>query len=72
MASVIEMDVASRAKSALAHSPIYVLREIQVETEGDMLLLQGNVDSFYHKQLAQEIVRVVADGMRVVNSLSVD
>ncbi len=72
MASVFEMDVASRAKLALAQSPIYVLREIQVETEGDALLLQGKVDSFYHKQLAQEVVRLVADGMRVVNSVAVD
>jgi osmotically-inducible protein OsmY len=72
MASAVEMDVASRAKSALAHSPIYVLREIQVETEGDTLLLQGKVDTFYHKQLAQEVVRSVAAGMRVVNSVLVD
>ena len=72
MASVLEMDVATRAKSALAKSPIYVLREIQVETDGDALLLQGKVDTFYHKQLAQEVVRSVADGMRVVNSVRVD
>jgi osmotically-inducible protein OsmY len=72
MASAVEMDVASRVRSTLAHSPIYVLREIHVEKDGDALLLQGKVDTFYHKQLAQEVVRSVADGMRVVNALLVD
>lgn len=72
MASALELDVCLRAKTALASSPIYMLREITVENIGDALLLQGRVDSFYHKQLAQEVVRAVADGMRVDNELEVD
>ena len=73
MASTVEIiDVASRARTALAASPIYVLREIHVEQNGDSLLLLGRVDTFYHKQLAQEVVRAVADGLRVVNSVMVD
>jgi hypothetical protein len=72
MISAVEMDVCKRARSALAHSPIYVLREVQVERNGDALLLQGRVDTFYHKQLAQEVVRNVCDGMRVENALLVD
>lgn len=72
MASALELDICSRAKTALAQSPIYVLRDIHVEQHGDALLLQGRVDTFYHKQLAQEVVRAVADGMRVENALVVD
>jgi hypothetical protein len=73
MASAVELDnVCTRARSALAQSPIYVLREIHVEQSGDALLLQGRVDTFYHKQLAQEVVRMVAMGMRVENELDVD
>jgi hypothetical protein len=72
MATVFEMDTCARARSALAQSPIYVLREICVEQDGDTLLLRGRVDSFYHKQLAQEVVRLVADGMLVENDLQVD
>ena len=72
MASALEIDVCTRARSALANSPIYVLREISVQQSGDSLLLEGRVDTFYHKQLAQEVVRAVADGMRVENDLSVD
>jgi hypothetical protein len=72
MASAVEVDVCARAKSALAQSPIYALRDVQVEQSGDLLLLQGRVDTFYHKQLAQEVVRNVADGLRVENALLVD
>jgi osmotically-inducible protein OsmY len=72
MATALEIDVCSRARSALSQSPIYVLREITVQQSGDSLLLEGRVDTFYHKQLAQEVVRAVADGMRVENDLRVD
>ncbi len=73
MASVFdEVDCCTRAKNALSQSPIYVLREIRVEQDGDTLMLHGRVDTFYHKQLAQEVVRMVADGMRVANELVVD
>jgi len=72
MASAVEMDVCLRAQSVLAQSPIYVLREVQVEQYGDALLLRGRVDTFYHKQMAQELVRNVAEGMRVENALTVD
>ena len=73
MPSAVEiMDLASRAQSALCSSPIYVLREILVEQSDDALLLTGRVDTFYHKQLAQELVRAVAEGMRVVNGVIVD
>ena len=61
-----------RAQSALTASPIYVLRDVQVETVDDALLLSGRVDSFYHKQLAQEMVRSVSDGMPVINSIDVE
>ena len=61
-----------RARAALASSSIYVLRELAVERSGGMLLLSGRVDSFYHKQLAQEVVRAVAEGVQVVNTIAVD
>ena len=64
-------DVQSRAQMALVDSPIYALRELRVEHSGDSLLLSGRVSSFYHKQLAQEVVRTVADGLEVINSIHV-
>lgn len=65
-------DAQQRAQSALLDSPIYVLRQLQVEQTEDVLLLSGSVDTYYHKQMAQELVRSVGDGVKVVNSVSVD
>ncbi|MCO6458290.1 MAG: BON domain-containing protein [Pirellulaceae bacterium] len=69
--SVVE-DVEVKAKAALRNSPIYALRGLHVRRDGTCLLLSGQVDSFYHKQLAQEAVRAVAHGCQVVNSVRVD
>jgi hypothetical protein len=64
-------DVQIRAQSALAASPVYALRDLRVEQQGDALLIRGLVSSFYHKQLAQEVVRQAAEGVEVVNSIHV-
>ena len=72
MATRLMTDAETRARAALAESPIFMLRELRVEQSGDALLLSGRVDTFYHKQLAQEAVRGVAEGMQVVNSIEVD
>ena len=64
-------DVQPRAQIALRASPIYALRELRVEQTGDALLISGLVSSFYHKQLAQEVVRAVAEGVEVINSIHV-
>jgi hypothetical protein len=64
-------DVASQAKAALARSRIFDLRRLAVEQDGDYVVLRGRVDSFYHKQLAQELVRAAVDGAEVINAISV-
>lgn len=64
-------DVELRVREALTRCSIYVLREIEVELDGEAIMLNGCVDSFYHKQLAQEIVKNVVDGVEVVNALRV-
>lgn len=64
-------EVQSRAQTALSASPIFALRELNVARSGDVLHLTGQVDSFYHKQLAQEVVRTVAGDCRVVNAVEV-
>jgi hypothetical protein len=70
MAETIE-DVVPQVQEALDASPIYALRHLRVEQMGQMLLLSGVVSSFYHKQLAQELVRAVTDGFEVVNMVRV-
>ena len=60
-------DVIDQAQSALATSPIYALRVVHVQREGQCLVLSGRVDSYYHKQLAQEVVRLIVHDLHVVN-----
>ena len=71
MAETLLNDAEMRAKSALLQSSIYVLRKLQVEQRDEAIILRGRVDSFYHKQLAQELVRMAVDGVEVINAISV-
>jgi hypothetical protein len=72
MAQAFLMDVASLAQAVLSHSRIFDLRYLEVEQEGDAVVLRGSVDSFYHKQLAQELIKTAIDGVEVVNDIKVD
>ena len=60
-----------KAQDALRRSPVYALREISVTHAGDLLRITGEVKSFYHKQLAQEVVRSVTRGIQLVNLINV-
>ena len=69
-------DVRPRAQTALASSPIFELRDLRVDQENAALLISGSVSSFYHKQLAQEVVRAVCRECKnfeieVINSIRV-
>jgi hypothetical protein len=71
MAQTLLSDATFQAKNILSRSRIFDLRRLSVEHDGDCLVLSGKVDSFYHKQLAQELVRNAVDGTEVVNAISV-
>ncbi|MCY2992780.1 MAG: BON domain-containing protein [Planctomycetota bacterium] len=64
-------DMESRAQAALCKSPIYPLRDLKVVLVGRKLAIYGRVKTFYHKQLAQEVVRNVAAKLQVVNEVKV-
>jgi hypothetical protein len=64
-------DFQPRAQAALSKSPFYELHELQVEDRDGVLLISGTVTSFYHKQLAQEVVRSVCQEIEVINSTCV-
>lgn len=72
MATVLECEVQRRAQTALRSSPIHALRELQVEREGERLILSGTVTTFYHKQLAQEALRGMTPGLRLINEILVE
>jgi len=72
MAVISTDDIQPRAQAALAASPIHDLRSLRVDKQEGALRIMGTVSSFYHKQLAQEVVRSVCHGTEVVNSIQVD
>jgi len=70
-APMIENPLESRARSALANCPIHEIRELRVLDRNGMLVMEGRVSSFYHKQLAQEVVLSVCKGARLANLIQV-
>jgi hypothetical protein len=59
------------ALAVLANSTVAELRFLRVDETAEAIHLSGNVGSFYHKQLAQEAMRPIADGRLVVNQVEV-
>lgn len=62
---------ARTANSVLASSAVAELRLLRVDENEDAIHLSGRVRSFYHKQLAQEAIRLVAAGRQVINRVDV-
>ena len=71
MAHAFFTDVASLARLVLGRSKIFDIRALDVDQESDCLVLRGNVDSFYHKQLAQEMIKTSLEGVEVINEIRV-
>ncbi len=72
MAQSLLLDMASRARAVLGTSRIFDLRSLGVDQDGDCVVLRGSVSSFYHKQLAQELLKTRIAGIEVVNEIDVD
>jgi hypothetical protein len=72
MAQAFFTDVASLAKIVLGQSKIFDIRALDVDQEADSVVLRGSVDSFYHKQLAQEMIKTSLEGVEVINEIRVD
>ncbi len=60
MMDTTQQDVEQAAIEVLAKSSVRELRKLRVDGSSNKLQLSGQVRSFYHKQLAQEVVRHVA------------
>jgi hypothetical protein len=66
------VDVVAEVRDALHCSEIADIRLLQVESDGERVVLRGSVGSFYYKQLAQERVRRVVAGLPIENAVSVE
>lgn len=71
MKNYSQVEAKTAARDVLAGSSIRELRHLRVDQDANMIRLSGNVRSFYHKQMAQEVVRSVAGGLKVENRVSV-
>ena len=60
------------ALAVLASNSVAELRFLRVDEDADEIHLSGRVRTFYHKQLAQEAMRPIADGRRVINRVTVN
>ena len=60
-----------RVHSALQSSPYVGLGRLRIEAQEGAIRLQGRVGTFFHKQMAQEIVRRLDGVERVENLLEV-
>ena len=63
--------VASQAVHALKKSSHPALRNLRVEGSEGSLIISGRVTSYYLKQLAQETIMSVREGMQLVNKVDV-
>jgi hypothetical protein len=64
-------DIVSAAKSCFQKSPYRTLRRLSCRIEGDALILQGRLNTFFEKQLAQEMAAKIAGVALVVNEIEV-
>ena len=68
---IATLHAAAQATHALKKSSHPALRGLSVEgTEGN-LIISGRVSSYYLKQLAQETIMSVREGMQLVNKVDV-
>ena len=65
------LELAEKATARLQASPYLAVRRLWCELEQGILLLRGDVDSFYLKQVAQEAVASVKGTTRLVNEIIV-
>jgi osmotically-inducible protein OsmY len=63
--------VSGFAEQLLSESSYAALKAVRCECEAGVLTLRGALPSFYHKQLAQELVARVDGVRRVVNAIEV-
>ncbi len=61
----------TRIDQAISGSPHLCGRHLMVETEKDTVVVRGKVETYYQKQMAQEIVRRIEGVQKIDNQLEV-
>jgi osmotically-inducible protein OsmY len=61
-----------RIRDALTTNPHLPKQQLRIEAEDGLVVLKGNVKSFYQKQMAQEAIRRIDGVQRIDNLLEVN
>jgi hypothetical protein len=64
-------EIIAQARKAFQTSRVTDLRRVSISEDEGRLVLAGTVGSFYIKQLAQELLRLRANGVEISNALQV-
>lgn len=70
-ANGIRSDLRTQIQESLATSSFADIRAIEVISEGDQIVLAGLLDSYYHKQIAQQLVLFAYGQSCVVDHMKV-
>jgi osmotically-inducible protein OsmY len=71
MTVMIEMRLDHRVLAALERNPYLMGRRLRFETDEGRVTLQGVVQSYFQKQMAQEAVRRIDGVQEILNELEV-
>ncbi len=69
--SEMELGLSDRLLSALERNPYLSRKNLRFETSAGKVTLRGVVGSYYHKQMAQEVLRHVDGVSHIQNELEV-
>jgi osmotically-inducible protein OsmY len=68
---VSENSLADRIDQAIRTNPFVSRRTLRFETDGSRVVLQGSVNSYFQKQMAQEAIRRIDGVEQIDNHLEV-
>lgn len=61
-----------RIDSAIRNNPYVIRRHVFLESNNGHIVLRGRVDSYYQKQMVQEMLRGIEGISEISNQLEVD
>jgi len=69
--SVLDRAIEERVRAALRHSPYHAVQNLICRCDGNAVILEGEVPTYYQKQQAQEIIVHLPDVPAIDNRIVV-
>lgn len=70
--ALLSSPLSDRIRDALTANPYLPNQQVRIEAADGLVVLKGNVRSFYQKQMAQESIRRIDGVERIDNLLEVN